>query len=166
MPSGAAARSDRSLIACWVADGLAPGSLQLSAIFRVGSPGATVIFQVSDSPWLSTLVSSTMKVSSRRSHSSRRSGKPQPWCTRRLSELDALNEYCAAAATISALSVVKCGRFSKAVPPGARSALPNLPKPGVPDSSVNIWIARPQCPATIGVAPDVPPKPPVQLFDE
>ena len=66
-----------------------------------------------------------------------------------------MNEYCAALATCSALSVVNFGRLLCRDPPGLRSWLPKIP-------SVNISIASTLWPATIGVAPEVPPKPEVQ----
>ena len=162
---GEVTRSERLLTSCWAAAGLPAGSLQLRQALKAGSPGPTAIGCERTTPCVSTSVSSTMNVLPRRSHILRRSGKPQPWCSRRLSELVAVNVYCAAFTTCRALSVGKCGRFSCEVPPGTRSALPNAPKPGI-TSSVNIWMAIVLCPATIGVAPDVPPKLPYQLFDE
>ena len=104
------------------------------------SPGATTIACERTTPWVSTSVSSTMKVLLRRSHILRRSGKPQPWCSRRLSLLPLVNAYCAALTTCRAFSVGKCGRFWCDVPPGTRNWLPKAPKPGT-TSSVNIWIA-------------------------
>ena len=96
-----------------------------------------------------------MNVLLRLSHILRRSGKPQPWCSRRLSELAAVKGYWAALTTCSAFSVGKCGRFAVAVAAGVAQL--------VAEHAVREHLDRQDVVAgdEIGVAPEVPPKPPV-----
>ena len=78
---------------CAADAGLAAGSSQLRQTLRAGSPAETAIGQERTCPCVSTSVSSSMNVLERLSYIVCRLGKPQPWCSRRLSELDAVNAY-------------------------------------------------------------------------
>ncbi len=115
-----------------------------------GSPLGTVTLNVAVSRFDSSTLSSMMTNLSRRSYSACAVGMPQPWCMRVRSCASPLNVYWLAVLMSMALAVAICGRFSNTVAPGA-TGLPKIP-------SDHIWKNSPKWPATMGVAPLVPPK--------